>query len=361
MNKLPYDMEKLSGILASLSHLNLERTITGKQPHASGLGGSCDVYAAWSTKHNKKVAVKQIRAFLKKDPSLAKKLAKEIRIWAKLVHENVLPLLGYFTEGDGAMPSLVSEWMAKGTLYDFMKTLPRGGLEACIILRDIASGLAYLHSKEVIHADLKTQNILISSSGTPLIADFGLSLALSYSQSTMGYTTTTTNGTLRWMAIELLSPASGEEPSKHNKDSDMWAFGMVIYELLSWEVPYCNKRHDALVLNAIVNGELPDRPKKKEDSLHDEMAFNFLWDLACLCWNRRSKYRPSAERMAEDLTNGIFSLVFCRSDQVNHPGSNSVGGSEVVGFGTEFDGGGVGFRGVGGQNNGVRLFLSLLL
>jgi len=118
------------------------------------------------------------------------------------------------------IPSLVSEWMERGTLYDFMKTFPRGGIQTCSILRDIASGLAYLHSKQVIHADLKSQNILISASGTPLIADFGLSLALSQSQSAMGTTSTTTKGTVRWMAAELLPSASGGAPVKHNAKTD---------------------------------------------------------------------------------------------------------------------------------------------
>ncbi len=67
-----YLMDRLAKVLSVLSHLNLEGYIIQKQPHASGLGGSCDVYFAWSDKHNKKVAVKQIRAFLRKDPSLAR-------------------------------------------------------------------------------------------------------------------------------------------------------------------------------------------------------------------------------------------------------------------------------------------------
>ncbi len=65
-------MDPLEKILSGLSNLNLEGKIVQKQPHASGLGGSCDVYSAWSTKHNKKVAVKQIRAYLRKDKSPAK-------------------------------------------------------------------------------------------------------------------------------------------------------------------------------------------------------------------------------------------------------------------------------------------------
>jgi len=241
--------------------------------------------------------VKQIRAFLRKDPSLAKKLAKEIRIWAKLNHDNVLPLLGYFTEGDNLMPALVSEWMEKGTLHDFMKSFPRCGIVACNMLRDIALGLAYLHSKEVIHADMKSHNVLISPSGTPLLADFGLSLALSQSQSTMGTTTASTKGTVRWMAIELFPTISGDPPSNHDEKSDVWAFGMVVYELLTWGVPYKSKRNDVAVMMAIVNGELPEKP---EDDNKSRM-FNALWELCCSCWQRNSESRPSARYIADHL------------------------------------------------------------
>lgn len=113
-------------------------------------------------------------------------------------------------------------------------------------LQGIASGLAYLHSQEVVHADLKTvsriihsiqfssvtisnvkkskHNVLISSNDTPLLADFGLSLTLTESQTV---NTTSTRGSLRWMSPELFG--SGGEPSRHNKMSDIWAFGMLAY------------------------------------------------------------------------------------------------------------------------------------
>ncbi len=65
-------MDDLVKLLSELSHLNLEGHVVNKQVHASGFGGSCDVYSAWSTRHGKKVAVKQIRAFMRKDESFAK-------------------------------------------------------------------------------------------------------------------------------------------------------------------------------------------------------------------------------------------------------------------------------------------------
>ncbi len=59
----------------------------------------------------------------------------EIRIWAKLDHEFVLPLLGFVVEGENLMPALVSVWMERGTLHDVMKTFPRGGIETCAMAR----------------------------------------------------------------------------------------------------------------------------------------------------------------------------------------------------------------------------------
>ena len=73
-------MEKLSKILESLSHLNLEGKIIQKQQYASELGSSCDVFTAWSLKHNKKVAVKQIRTYLTRDPLFAKVCYAPIRM-----------------------------------------------------------------------------------------------------------------------------------------------------------------------------------------------------------------------------------------------------------------------------------------
>jgi len=222
-------MYRLKKILSNLSHLNLAGQIVNKQAHASGFGGSCDVFTARSIKHNTKVAVKQIRVFLTNDHKLAKRLAKEIRIWATLDHENVLPLLGYVAEGEYMTPSLISEWMENGTLHVYMSNFPRCCFETCAMLHGIASGLSYLHSKGIIHADLKSQNILISASKTPVLADFGLSLTLAHSQATMTTETTSlAKGTVRWMAKELFTPPDGASP-KHDEHTDMWAFGMVIY------------------------------------------------------------------------------------------------------------------------------------
>lgn len=199
-------------------------------------------------------------------------------------------------------PSMVSEWMQNGTMHDYIRRFPRGGTIARIMLRGVASGLAYLHAKEVIHADLKSQNIMISPYGIPLLADFGLSLALSQSQYTSGTTATTTKGTVRWMAIELLVPNDSGIPTKHDEKSDVWAFGMVIYELLSWKAPYWAKPNYIHVVMTIVNGELPEKPAEGADL----SVFDDLWTLSQSCWYE-SSLRPTAGQLVDRLSIEIVS------------------------------------------------------
>jgi len=289
-------MERLTNVLSDLAHLNLEDQIVNKQAHASGLGGSCDVYTAWSVKHRKKVAVKQIRIFMRKDQAFMKRLAREIRIWATLDHECILPFLGYFTEGENMLPSLVSEWMERGTMVEFKKKI--GNLlqdtELWSMARGIASGLEYLHANGVIHADLKGSNILISPTQTPILVDFGLSLAL-YQSVTETTTYSMGGGSVRWMAVELLAP----EPVTHCESTDIWAFGMVIYELLSSDVPYNAFRSDLQVIPAITRGELPARP---DTGLQHDLVSDALWDLCCVCWTTDPLDRPTASQLSSVLS-----------------------------------------------------------
>ncbi|KLO08225.1 kinase-like protein [Schizopora paradoxa] len=308
-------MTRLQEILSSLSHLNLRDAIIDKKVQAGGYGGSCDVFTAWSLKHNKSVAVKQVRVYLRLELGLAKRLGKEIKIWAALHHANVLPFLGFLVEGDNMAPSLVSEWMANGTLFHFMKRIPRAGIIARIILRGIASGLHYLHAHFVIHADLKSSNILMSSSGTPLLADFGLSLTLTQTQSSPMSTSSssTSKGTVRWMAIELLSMNEEEPARKPDEKSDVWAFGMIVYEMLSWKLPYWKKTQDALVIVAINNGTLPVKP----DAPHSTI-FDHLWILALLCWIKEAALRPDTEQIVNYLSSAL------------KPGDDSIIGSSYT-------------------------------
>jgi serine/threonine protein kinase len=187
--------------------------------------------------------------------------ARELCVWARLEHENILALIGIVTvEG---MPALASEWMENGTMNDYLKAhvdvnvlnVVRATfiyrecvriLDTCAQVQGVASGLEYLHEQGIVHSDLKgvstffsfldhgspkfrdsKDNVLIGRDGRAVLSDFGISRLMINSVTIAG--TKSIKGNMRWMAPELILP--GEEPqhSCHTKATDVWAFGMVAY------------------------------------------------------------------------------------------------------------------------------------
>ncbi|EJC99228.1 kinase-like protein, partial [Fomitiporia mediterranea MF3/22] len=151
---------------------------------------------------------------------------KELYVWSKLAHENILPLLGYVLEGD--YPSVVSEWIENGTVTKYLKHNSSADPEKLIL--GIAAGMDYLHDQDIVHSDLKADNVLVGPSSQPLICDFGMSRTLASSLSIEATTLSDVRGSVRWMAIELLDI---NLDSLHTKETDVWAFGMTVYVCFS--------------------------------------------------------------------------------------------------------------------------------
>jgi len=120
----------------------------------------------------------------------------------------------------------------------------------------------------------------------------------------MNATTTTTGvkGSLRWMAIELLTlNPDGEpdtEPLRHTKATDVWAYGMLVYELLTGDVPFANLKNDFLVAMEIINGQKPSDPPSLSTRNSDTIA---LWSICQSCWERAPTNRPAIEQISNDL------------------------------------------------------------
>ncbi|KLO13729.1 kinase-like protein [Schizopora paradoxa] len=264
-------------------------------------GSSCDLYKGYCNRNKKYVAVKRIRTFHIQDELLVKRLCREIAIWAKIKHKNVLPFLGFFIDNQGRF-NLVSEWMGNGNLHEYMPELEKG-VKTLRMLAGIAEGLSYLHSEDIIHADLKSLNVMVSPSGEAQIADFGLSHLCSSSISGLQATTNPTvpKGSPYWMARELFDfPADTDtiEVPVPNKKSDVWAFGMVIYELLSRDMPYSHVRDKNQVMMYIYQGRLPKKPAGIDTLSDNELNYEKqLWDLCKSCWAQEPKDRPTMDLM----------------------------------------------------------------
>ncbi|KAF1316261.1 Tkl protein kinase, partial [Globisporangium splendens] len=195
------------------------------------------------------VVVKQVLTF---DDGARAQFLKEVQVWSRLRHPQVLPFLGACHVGKFFF---VCEYAKNGTLPEFLKKGDNRQM-TWRTLHEVALGLQYLHSLRIIHGDLKGNNLLVAADGTAKLADFGLSLIIASS-------TTVKPEKLdapRWRAPEVLK---GESISMA---SDIFAFGMCIIEAVSGEYPWGNALLDAAVRRNVKNGVPLLRPGGFSDS-----------------------------------------------------------------------------------------------
>jgi hypothetical protein len=213
-----------------------------------GAGGMATVYAAEDLKHRRTVAVKVLR------PELAavigaERFLKEIEITANLQHPHILPL-----HDSGAADSFlyyVMPFVEGETLRDRLnreKQLPVG--ETVELARAIASALDYAHRHGVVHRDIKPENILLHD-GQALVADFGISLAVSQA----GAGTRMTETGLSLGTPHYMSPEQATGDRALDARSDVYSLGCVVYEMLTGDPP-----HTGSTVQAIVAKVLSEQP-----------------------------------------------------------------------------------------------------
>lgn len=183
-----------------------------------GKGGFGEVYLAREKKSKYIVALKSIATDKLKEHQL-KHLLNEIRIHSSLKHPGVVRLHGWFFERSQVY--LILEYCSEGTLYEHLSKAGAYSEKttACFVSQ-IVSALMYCHSKEVIHRDLKPENILLGPHHSVKLADFGLSVF------TPNTRRDTFCGTPGFLAPEIVAK------SPYGKPADLWALGILTYELL---------------------------------------------------------------------------------------------------------------------------------
>lgn len=232
----PQDIkERLNAALTDRYHLEEE----------VGEGGMATVYLAQDLKHHRKVALKVLRPELAAVVGAERFLA-EIETTANLQHPHILPL---FDSGEAdsflfyVMPYVEGESLRER--LDREHQLPLD--EAARIASDMAEALDYAHRKGVVHRDIKPANVLMHE-GRPLIADFGIALAVGAAGGARLTETGLSVGTPFYMSPEQATGDQVVGPA-----SDIYALGCVLYEMLVGEPPYVGATAQA-VLGKIISG-----------------------------------------------------------------------------------------------------------
>ncbi|KAJ7483794.1 kinase-like domain-containing protein, partial [Mycena galericulata] len=186
---------------------------------------------------------------------------KEALVWQGLRHQFILPFLGIDRRTFPSAFCLVAPWMKNGTVLKYLKE--RGLEEVNRLFLEIAQGLEYLHSKNIVHGDLRGSNILISDDFHACLADFGLATTVSISDTeatTYSPTSSKHAGSVRWFAPELISPQQfGCEKFVRTPATDVYAFACVCVELHTGNPPF-SESVDAAAMLKVIAGERPQRP-----------------------------------------------------------------------------------------------------
>ncbi len=193
-----------------------------------GDGGMANVYLAYDRTLKRHVAIKMLRYELSKDERFIKRFKRESAQVINLDHPNIVHV---YTVGDyKQQPFIVMEYVKGKTLKDYLRE--NGALEpltAVHIMTQLAEGVLYAHQNNIIHRDLKTQNIMITDEQVVKITDFGIALSSNEADITQ---TNTIMGSVHYLAPEL---ARGNLATER---SDIYALGIILYELLTGDVPF---------------------------------------------------------------------------------------------------------------------------
>jgi serine/threonine protein kinase len=233
-------------------------------------------------------------------PVLAR-LSQEASIMAQLSHPHSIAMIGVTT----VPAAVVQEYAARGSLLDVLraaKTDPTAAAELTWARRisiciGTAKGMAYLHGRQpqpVIHRDLKSANVLLTQDWTPKVADFGLSKVMT--DSARSATRAAMNP--RWLSPEILQGRAAAPPA------DVFAFGVVLWELLSWELPW-GTTGPWVIVGALGAGERPPIPPRSElpgpPGTAEWEGLDGYLALMQRCWAQEPEDRPSFEAIINEL------------------------------------------------------------
>ncbi|CAE6533876.1 unnamed protein product [Rhizoctonia solani] len=273
-----------------------------------------------------RVAVKCLREFKNSENQPDKHTAHELYTWSMSTHPNVLELIGLAVVRDRL--AMVAPWVEYGSLLAYIGANPTA--DRCNL---VADGLAYMHSLDIAHGDIKGDNVVVSKDGIAKITDFGC--ATMKREFPVAFTATDSlNYSVRWAAPELFL-----DDGATNFETDVYALGMVDntswcfksfhgldlinvqQEAITGNVPHKDRADMAVIHAVLVRKQQPARPLERvpKNRKGDE-----LWGLLERCWSYEPKSRPKASDVRDSDMRGFMAELEDRHHTSNSSTSNPL-------------------------------------
>jgi serine/threonine protein kinase/tetratricopeptide (TPR) repeat protein len=259
-----------------------------------GGGGMSRVFLAAETSLGRQVVIKLLPPEMAASVSI-ERFKREIQLAARLQHPHIVPLL---TAGDAnGLPYFTMPFVDGESLR--ARLARRGEMpvaEALRVLREIASALAYAHERGVVHRDIKPDNVMLSG-GSAMVTDFGVAKALSSSSNAEHGGVTSLGVALGTPAYMAPEQASADPNVDHR--ADVYAFGILAYELLTGQTPFGGRTPQGLLAAHVT--EPPEPIQKRRPSLPPSLAA-----LVMRCLEKRPADRPQS---AAEIVHALDDVV----------------------------------------------------
>ncbi|KAG9041839.1 hypothetical protein FS837_011688 [Tulasnella sp. UAMH 9824] len=308
-----FESDPRDSVVATLEELAYllipaERLSVAEQ-HSLGSGNYGEVF--WGTLDEvSPVAVKRLKAGGTRGERvvLAKRLAKELNIWAKIKHPNVVELIGWYLDEKFESPLLISVLMPNGDVLEYIKRFKPGIDQRVSFVKGITAGLACLHDFDppTCHADLKPANVVLDLHMNAVLCDFGLASFVSGSETAGGLVTSTTiKGTARYMSPELFLDT---KECKHSLESDIWAWACTVFQVLTDCFPYPEASGERQICTAMIHEQSPCDvnlllPNNFGEADYDAaLVLELLCSTLPQCWDFHPQRRPSMRSLISQIS-----------------------------------------------------------
>lgn len=225
------------------------------------------------------VALKMLRPELADDPAIAERFKNELLLARKITHKNVCRIHEFGRAGDAAYISM--EYVEGETLRALMQR--RGALpvdEAVAIVRQLCAGLGEAHEQGVVHRDLKPENVMVDVNGNVKVMDFGIARSMD----------TRTNLTVGWVGTPAYMSPEQASGASTTVRSDVYAVGLILYELLTGQATFSAETPVAVALKHIQ--ERPQAPRSIDASIPASIERIIL---RCLAKDPAERYASARE------------------------------------------------------------------